>query len=44
MEVLEKIHAACHSAMQMIPFMKDRQTYCVIFFVLMVIGAHEIDS
>lgn len=38
MEVLEKIHAACHNAMQMIPLMKERQTYCVIFFVLMVIG------
>ena len=28
--------------MQMIPLPKDRQSYCVIFFVLMVIGAMKL--
>lgn len=38
-EALEKIYAQYRKEMEMIPFTKDRQTYCVIFFVLMVIGA-----
>lgn len=38
-EILGKVHVRCHNAMQMIPVRKDRQTYCVIFFVLMVTGA-----
>lgn len=35
----EKVHAQYRKKMEMIPFTKKRQTYCVIFFVLMVIGA-----
>lgn len=35
----KKVHAQYRKKMKMIPFTKERQTYCVIFFVLMVIGA-----
>lgn len=35
----KKVYAQDHSEMQMIPLRKGRQTYCVIFIVLMVTGA-----
>lgn len=35
----KKVYARYHNEMQMIPFMLGRQIHCIIFFVLMVIGA-----